>query len=152
MIVLTARASALLVVLAFLLLAGCGAEQPASQPVSQPVVQGVDRATLPALPLEISVQEAFTLHQSGAFLLDVREPFEWDHIRIPTAVLIPLGQLPARVNEVPRDRPVLVICRSGNRSQAGRDVLLRAGFTSVTSVRGGVRQWYAAGLPTTRGN
>lgn len=147
---LTSRAPALVAALA-LLLAGCGAEPPASQPVAQPNPQGVAQAASVSLPSEISVQEAFSLHQSGAFLLDVREPFEWDQIRIPTATLIPLGQLAARVNEVPRDRPILVLCRSGNRSLEGRDILRRAGFTNVTSVRGGLRQWYAAGFPTAQG-
>lgn len=84
-------------------------------------------------------------------MLDVREPFEWEAVRIPGATLIPLGQLAQRVNEVPRDRPVVVICRSGNRSQEGRDILRRAGFTQVTSMRGGLRQWAAAGFPVVSG-
>jgi len=84
-------------------------------------------------------------------VLDVREPEEWAQVHIPGATLIPLGQLAARVDEVPRDRPVLVYCRSGNRSQEGRDILLRAGFTRVTSLRGGIKAWAAAGLPTVSG-
>jgi len=103
------------------------------------------------LPAEISVREAAAKRDSGAFVLDVREPYEWAEIHVPGATLIPLGQLAARVAEVPKDREVVVICRSGNRSQEGRDILKRAGFTNVTSVAGGIREWSAAGLPTVSG-
>ncbi len=104
-----------------------------------------------ALPAEVDVAQAATLRDQGALVLDVREPEEWADYHIPGATLIPLGQLAARVDEVPRDRPVLVYCRSGNRSQEGRDILLRAGFTQVTSLRGGIKAWAAAGLPTVSG-
>ena len=50
-------------------------------------------------------------------------------------------ELATRVNEVPRDQQVVVICRSGNRSQVGRDILMTAGFEDVTSVAGGINQW-----------
>lgn len=104
-----------------------------------------------ALPAEVDVAQAAALREQGALVLDVREPEEWAEYHIPGATLIPLGQLAARVDEVPRDRPVLVYCRSGNRSQEGRDILLRAGFTQVTSLRGGIKAWAAAGLPTVSG-
>lgn len=103
------------------------------------------------LPAEISVRDAAVKRDAGAFVLDVREPYEWTEIHVPGATLIPLGQLAARVAEVPKDREVVVICRSGNRSQEGRDILKRAGFTNVTSIAGGIREWSAAGLPTTSG-
>ncbi len=104
-----------------------------------------------ALPAEVDTAQAAALREQGAVVLDVREPEEWAEYHIPGATLIPLGQLAARVNEIPRDRPVLVYCRSGNRSQEGRDILLRAGFTQVTSLRGGIKAWAAAGLPTVSG-
>lgn len=104
-----------------------------------------------SLPAEISVADAAAKRAAGAFVLDVREPSEWNELHVPGATLIPLGQLAARVNEVPRDREVVVICRSGNRSQEGRDILKRAGFTQVTSVAGGIRQWQAAGYETVTG-
>ncbi|MCS7088087.1 MAG: rhodanese-like domain-containing protein [Thermoflexales bacterium] len=141
--------SALVVLGVSILVAACSnAEQT---PPSAGAPQAAQLQQTQALPLEVSVQEARALQEAGAFVLDVREPFEWEAVRIPGATLIPLGQLAQRVNEVPRDRPVVVICRSGNRSQEGRDILRRAGFTQVTSMRGGLRQWAAAGFPVVSG-
>jgi rhodanese-related sulfurtransferase len=91
------------------------------------------------------------MRDSGAFILDVREPDEWNESHIPGATLIPLGELASRVDEVPQDQEVVVVCRSGNRSQQGRDILLSAGFTDVTSMAGGVNQWKAAGFETVSG-
>jgi rhodanese-related sulfurtransferase len=102
------------------------------------------------LPHNIGVSEAARLRDAGAFILDVREPFEWDEIHIPGATLIPLDTLASRMSDVPRDKPIVVVCRSGNRSQHGRDILLNAGFTNVTSLDGGMRAWQTAGFPVTR--
>ncbi len=95
--------------------------------------------------------EAAARRDAGAFILDVREPDEWAEYHVPGATLVPLGQLAARVNEVPRDREVIVVCRSGNRSQAGRDILFDAGFTQVTSMAGGLSQWRSLGYATVSG-
>jgi len=103
------------------------------------------------LPAEINVSQASQKRDQGAFILDVREPSEWVQFHIPGATLIPLGDLAKRVNEVPKDREVVVVCRSGNRSQQGRDILLNAGFKQVTSMAGGVTQWQAQGLPIATG-
>jgi rhodanese-related sulfurtransferase len=95
-----------------------------------------------SLGATISVDEAYKLYQSGsAFFLDVREQSEWDEYHAPNTTLIPLGELAARVNEVPQDRPIVVVCRSGNRSDSGRDILLQAGYTNVTSMDGGLSTW-----------
>ena len=97
------------------------------------------------LPLEISVDDAYQMREDGAFILDVREPEEWDEKHIPGATLIPLGELAARVDEVPQDQEIVVVCRSGNRSQVGRDILTQAGFEQVTSMAGGINQWIERG-------
>jgi rhodanese-related sulfurtransferase len=99
------------------------------------------------LPAEITIQEAYQKYERGAFLLDVREQDEWDEYHIPNTTLIPLGQLKDRVDELPRDQEVVVVCRSGNRSQEGRDILLEAGLKDVTSMAGGVNDWRQAGYP-----
>jgi rhodanese-related sulfurtransferase len=104
-----------------------------------------------SLPKEISVEQAKELYDSGAFVLDVRQPEEWDQVHIPGTTLIPLGELQNRLSEVPKDKEVVVVCRSGNRSQQGRDILLNGGFDQVTSMAGGVNQWSAAGYPTVSG-
>jgi rhodanese-related sulfurtransferase len=100
-----------------------------------------------SLPKEISVSEAYAKYQQGAFFIDVRTLEEWNEYHAPNTSLVPLDQLPARLNEIPRDREIVVVCRSGNRSQQGRDILLDAGFTQVTSMRGGLSEWREAGYP-----
>jgi len=105
-----------------------------------------------ALPLEVSVQEAYQLQDDGAFLLDVRTPEEWAAGHVPGATLIPLDELASRTSELPKGEDIVVICRSGNRSATGRDILLSAGFESVTSVAGGFNQWVANGFPSVVGD
>lgn len=102
------------------------------------------------LSTTISTQDAYALYQQGeAFFLDVREQDEWDEYHAPNTTLIPLGQLAARVGEIPvaKDAPIVVVCRSGNRSDEGRDILKRAGFTNVTSMDGGLKTWRSLGYP-----
>jgi phage shock protein E len=99
------------------------------------------------LPLEISIDKAYSMYQNDAFVLDVRTESEWSEFHAPGTTLIPLDQLASRLNEVPRDRQIVVVCRSGNRSQQGRDILLQAGFTQVTSMSGGLNAWRNAGYP-----
>ena len=94
---------------------------------------------------EITV--AVAAHFTGAFVLDVREPAEWAAGHIAGATLIPLGQLPARLSEVPRDQAVIVVCRTGHRAAQGRDILLRAGYNAVTVMTGGMTEWLSEGEP-----
>jgi rhodanese-related sulfurtransferase len=112
---------------------------------------GTGTTALAAMPSEVSVAEAAQKRDQGAFILDVRQPEEWTQFHIPGATLIPLGELPNRLNEVPKDKPIVVVCRTGHRSASGRDILLQAGFTSVTSMAGGVTEWQAQGLPIATG-
>lgn len=81
-------------------------------------------------------------------LLDVREPWEWEIAHLPGSQLIPLGRLPARLAEVPRDRPVVTVCHAGMRSLAARAMLLEAGLPSVRSLAGGVDAWAASVDPS----
>jgi rhodanese-related sulfurtransferase len=99
------------------------------------------------LPAEVSVDEAHQLYQDGIFFLDVRTPEEWDDFHAPNTTLIPLDQLESRLSELPQDEPIVVVCRSGNRSQAGRDILLSNGFAQTTSMAGGLNEWRSAGYP-----
>jgi rhodanese-related sulfurtransferase len=110
-----------------------------------PAQVAVDTANLPA---EISIDEAHQLYEEDVFFLDVRTQEEWDDFHAPNTTLIPLDQLPNRVSELPSDEPIVVVCRSGNRSQAGRDILQDNGFEQVTSMAGGLNAWRSAGYPT----
>lgn len=102
-------------------------------------------------PAEISVAQAVAKRDAGSLVLDVRQPEEWEEYHVPGSTLIPLGELEGRVGEVPRDREVVVVCRSGNRSKRGRDLLLEAGYTDVTSMTGGLETWRAEGHPIATG-
>jgi rhodanese-related sulfurtransferase len=110
-----------------------------------------DTVQTATLPLEVSVARAAELREAGAYMLDVREPMEWDEFHMPGATLIPLGTLESRVNELPKDQEIVVVCRSGNRSVTGRDILLQPVSTNVTSMAGGMNEWRSAGFPTVSG-
>jgi rhodanese-related sulfurtransferase len=102
-------------------------------------------------PAEVTAQEAHAaVAGGGAFLLDVREPWEWRERRIPGAVLIPLVELPARVEELPRDGDLYVHCRVGRRSRLAVDYLRQTGRPRAVNVAGGIDAWEAAGLPVIR--
>jgi rhodanese-related sulfurtransferase len=94
--------------------------------------------------------EARDRQKAGALILDVREADEWRSGHAPGAKHVPLGQLPARLAELPRDRDVIAMCRSGMRSARATGVLRDAGFTHVFNLSGGIAAWTAAGLPTKR--
>ena len=79
-------------------------------------------------------------------LLDVREPDEWAAGRIAGSQHIPLGELRARIGEVPKGRTILTVCRHGNRSEAAARGLRTLGYT-VENLEGGVTAWKRAGLP-----
>lgn len=89
-------------------------------------------------------------HQGGAVVIDVREPVEYWMGHVPGAELIPLGRVPAHAGDLPRDRPVHVICASGTRSLAAVDLLRRTGV-DAWSVAGGTAGWKRAGHPVVRG-
>jgi len=105
-----------------------------------------------AMPATINVSQAADRFAEGAFLLDVREQVEWEEAHVEGAVLIPLGELSARTEELPTDEDILIVCRSGNRSAQARDLLKQAGFERVISISGGINAWMAAGLPVVSGN
>jgi len=96
----------------------------------------------------ISPQEAYRRLQEEAdtIIVDVRQPVETRAGSVPGAVLIPLTEFGRRMAELPRDRPILTICRSGHRSPLAARQLKRAGY-EVTDVDGGTLAWEHAGLP-----
>ena len=96
------------------------------------------RARVPSVPA--------TAVTADAYLLDVREPEEWTAGHAPDAVHLPLGELPARLDDVPADREVVVVCRSGARSAQATVFLNRAGRRAV-NLDGGMQAWAAAGRP-----
>ena len=75
------------------------------------------------------------------FILDVREPNEYQINRIPGSTLIPLGELPRRYQELPRDRELVTMCKMGGRSAKAMDFLKSVGFGNVKNLRGGILEW-----------
>lgn len=86
-----------------------------------------------------------------AFLLDIREADEFRTVRVPGSLFVPMSTLGARLQEIPADRPVLVLCAAGSRSQQVAGYLLDNGFTDVGSVAGGINAWERLGLEVKRG-
>lgn len=84
-------------------------------------------------------------------IIDVREPDEFAQARIDGVVLMPISQFVARHAELPKDRPLLMLCAAGSRSTSATMYLLQAGWTDVRNVTGGMMGWQAAGLPVRSG-
>ena len=95
---------------------------------------------------EIDVTEVTTQLGTGAVLLDVREPLEWEAGHVASAVHIPLGELGVRYTELTPDAALLVICRSGSRSADATRALRGAGY-DAHNVAGGMKAWVKAGQP-----
>jgi len=94
---------------------------------------------------EISVQELASLRAAGDehVLLDVREPWEWSVAQLESCLSIPMGEVPVRVEEIPRDVPVYVMCHGGVRSGRVVEFLREQGRENVRNVRGGIAAWSA---------
>jgi rhodanese-related sulfurtransferase len=88
---------------------------------------------------------------AAPILLDVRERHEFAAVRVPGALLYPTSSFVLRFSELPRDRPIHVICHTGSRSAAVTSFLLRNGWTQVYNVAGGMDAWERAGLEVRRG-
>lgn len=121
------------------LVGGYGAWMAAGLPVTR-------RGAVPDMAVEVTPLGVEDLMRSGATLVDVREPDEWSAGHAPDAHLIPMSQVEARVGEIPADRPAVVVCRSGGRSNAIAQLLSSHGINAV-NVAGGMRAWQQAGLP-----
>ena len=94
----------------------------------------------------VQYRDQYANNPSSHVLLDVRTMSEYASGHVPGAINIPLDQLPYRIAEVDRSKPVIVICASGNRSQTGARVLKQAGFDQVYNFQGGTMVWMMNGL------
>jgi adenylyltransferase/sulfurtransferase len=118
----------------------CGKNRTIFAPIDYDQFCGArPNATVPAISVselkrKIDAREAFQL-------IDVREPFEYELARIQGAKLIPLGEIPMRVDELPREKPIVVHCHSGQRSAQAVRLLQQRGFTTVYNLDGGIDAW-----------
>jgi rhodanese-related sulfurtransferase len=99
---------------------------------------------------EIDVDQLEHARAGGASILDVREPHEWDEARIEGAAHIPLADVPERIDEIPEDGPVYVICAGGGRSRRAAEYLMKQGL-DAHNVAGGMVAWLDSGKPTIAG-
>lgn len=99
---------------------------------------------------QVGARAGKALLDRGALLLDVREPEEWQAEHAPQASLMPMGQVREHQAKLPRDRRIVVVCRSGGRSAAVTESLRAWGFDAV-NLGGGMCAWAAAGLPVISG-
>ena len=128
----------LLVILA---LAACGAQPAAPAPAAD-----VAAAETLNLPVDIDTATVEQIrNRDDVVLIDVREDSEYADGHIPGATLIPLGQIPDRLNEIPTDKTVVAVCRSGNRSGQATNFLREQGFDNVHNMQGGMNAWGQAG-------
>jgi rhodanese-related sulfurtransferase len=79
------------------------------------------------------------VEKSGGRILDIREPFEWEQGTLPGATLISMGDIPERMAELDTDQPLLVVCRSGGRSQQVATYLSMNGYARVANMAGGMK-------------
>jgi rhodanese-related sulfurtransferase len=100
------------------------------------------------LPADIDVATAASLRgRDDVVMLDVRTPEEYAQGHIPGITLIPLDQLSNRLAEVPKDKTLVVTCRSGNRSAQAAQLLRQQGYGNVHNMLGGIGAWQNAGYP-----
>ncbi len=100
---------------------------------------------IPQVPT-VHVEDVGRLQSDGALLIDVREPKEWDHARIPGFELRPMSTINDWYVDLPHDRTIVVSCRSGNRSARVVQALIeQAGFEDVHNLAGGILAWAEAG-------
>lgn len=102
---------------------------------------------LPEVPA-VTAEEAEQLIAAGALLVDCREQNEWDAARIPGADLKPMSEINDWYQDLPRERQIVVQCRTGARSaQIVHALITQAGFDNVTNLAGGIVAWAEAELP-----
>ena len=125
------------------LLWGCGAPLAAT---TDPDLQAA-AATSSELGPNVSPDVVAQLYPDGGVtVIDVREAWEYAEGHIPGAALIPLGTLAERIDEIPTDQPVILVCRSDNRSGQAYRWLRQQGLDNVHNMTGGMLAWQAAGL------
>ena len=141
----TRQALAGLLLIITIALAGCSGS---ANPETGTAVTEAPATQVEPLDLPVNI-DAATVDQirerEDVFVVDVREDWEYAAGHVPGATLIPLGQLPDRLADIPSDKAVVAVCRSGNRSGQATEFLLQQGY-DVHNMQGGMVSWEQAGL------
>lgn len=98
------------------------------------------------------LQATLLINREDAIVVDVREPHEYAAGHVPNARHMPMGQVDKRLGELDKfkDKPVIVVCQSGNRSSSTCNALTKRGFEKVYNLSGGISAWEQAGMPVTK--
>lgn len=127
-----------------IVLAACGGQ-------AQTDVDPATSINLEQLPPEVDIQTVHSIQNlDEVHVLDVREQYEYDEKHIPNVTLIPMSEIENRLDEIPKDKEVIVTCRSGNRSGQVANFLRQNGFDNVHNMAGGIVAWEEAGYPVER--
>jgi rhodanese-related sulfurtransferase len=125
----------------------CGAS---ANPAPAPAADAAGQAAALALPDTVDAKITNDVrNRDDVVILDVREDDEFKSGHIPGAEWIPLGQLATRMNELPKDKTIVAVCRSGNRSGQATELLRQNGF-NVHNMQGGMNSWVQAGYAVER--
>jgi len=113
------------------------------------IISGCLSSTTPPEKLkyvDVSVQQGKEMIDRGeVFILDVRTQEEYNESHINGSTLIPVQELDTRFKELPRDKKILVYCRTGSRSATASEILVKNGFTQIYNMQGGITEWKNAG-------
>ena len=109
------------------------------------LIAGVSAAAV--VPLSTKDAKSLMDKTPNLYILDVRTPEEYRHTRMKNSILIPDYDLEKRIHEVPKNRPILVICAVGARSKQASDLLVGKGYKEVYHLNNGLVGWYRAGFP-----
>lgn len=98
----------------------------------------------------VGPEELYRALESGAVVVDVRTPGEYAQGHVPGAINLPVEEVARWADQIPKDRPVYLYCRSGNRSQKAAEYLAKKGYTNLYNVEGGVLAIERAGYSLVR--
>ncbi len=133
------------------LLVACGGESASALVVDQAPVTPAPAVDVSELPDTVDVHTVASIKdQDDVYVIDVREQWEYDEGHIPGVTLIPMNEVPNRLEEIPTDKDVIVTCRSGNRSGQVTEYLRQIGYDNVHNMSGGIIAWEAEGYQVER--
>ena len=120
----------------------------AGEPAAKAATVPAATATAVVAPMsQEALLERQAKHDNSLFLLDVRTPQEYAEGHVPGAVNVPQEQLASRLAEVPKDKDVVIYCRSGRRSVLAADILAANGYSRLSHLEGDMNAWVAKGRP-----
>jgi rhodanese-related sulfurtransferase len=100
-----------------------------------------------SVPELLTPAETLEAHNNGALIVDIRSVEDYEEFHIPKSINIPVLELSSNFDQMPLDQHIILVCNLGRSSLEARDILLEAGYNSVSSMEGGVMAWYDAGYP-----